>query len=36
LMLKVLVEFGMTPSSRTRVHARKAQAEDPLAEFVAQ
>lgn len=34
-MMKVLIEFGMTPSSRTRVKAApKAAKADPLEEFI--
>ena len=36
-MLRVLVEFGMTPSARTRVSARRVQANaDPFQEFEGQ
>lgn len=33
-MMKVLVEFGMTPSSRTRVRASKRQTANPLEKYL--
>jgi P27 family predicted phage terminase small subunit len=33
-MRAMLVEFGMTPSSRSRVHVRPQDAEDPMEEFM--
>lgn len=33
-MMKALVEFGMTPSARSRVHPADAQEADPFADFM--
>lgn len=33
-MRAMLVEFGMTPSSRSRVHARPLEGADPMEEFM--
>jgi P27 family predicted phage terminase small subunit len=34
LMRAYLVEFGLTPASRTRIHVDKAPTEDPMDEFL--
>ena len=34
MMLKFLVEFGMTPSSRTRIHGLKQEERDEFEEFI--